>query len=460
MSPTRAIVIACCTAACAAAAPAEGTALFTTGDQLPGTLAAINGATGSFESSTLAAPATIHLAQLLELRSEAVTREVKADHEAVVTLTNGNVIHGQVAALSDQAVVLDTWFAGQLELRRSMVESLRVVDRARSIYSGPQGAEGWLFSGDSGQPAWHFSGGTMTSDRPGSAARDLKLPDRVAVSFDLAWKNALRFRLILFSDDLDNAAPPNAYVLDFNRRYTSFTKHWSAGNAMQRSTIGNAGIRQLGENEKVRVELFADRADGNFVLHIDGEDAATWRDPEANAGTMGGGIHLVAEDTTPLRVSRLTIEAWDGRVEESGTGKDAKDEEAIPSGNQRMLLRNGDVITGRVLGVEDGRLVIETKHAKIHLPVGRMSSAVLHRDEDRKDPELYQRPKLMNGDVRAWFPEGGCVVFRLDGIEGEHFVGFNQAFGTARFRREAFGRVEFNIYKDELEPLRSASGGW
>jgi hypothetical protein len=85
-----------------------------------------------------------------------------------------------------------------------------------------------------------------------------------------------------------------------------------------------------------------------------------------------------------------------------------------------------------------------------------MSQVVLHR-EDEKNTESCHPPKIMNGDVKAWFPEGGNVVFRLDGIEGDHFIGYSQVFGTARFRRDAFSRVEFNIYADELEPLRPRS---
>jgi len=443
----------------AAAAAAETTAFFANGDRLPATLAALDGPAARFESSALSSPATINLSQLLELRGEPATPEIKADHEAVVTLTNGNVLRGQLGALTDASVVLDTWFAGRVTLRRTMVDSLRVIDCARSLYSGPQGPEGWIQSNKE-SPAWQIDGGVMTASRPGSAARDLDLPDRISVAFDLAWRGNLRMRLVVFSDDPAIDAPPNAYILDLNRRYVSLIKHWGAGN--HRSTIGNAGATQLGENEKVHVEFLADRAEGTFLLRIDGEQIndAPWRDPDVDGSITGGGIHFVAEDLTPLRISRIHVEAWDGRIDGAGAAGESDPQEEIPADSQRIRLRNGDVVIGRVLGVEDGRLTIESKHAKIHLPVGRMNSVDLYREADKKNTQIYQRPKRMNGDVRAWFPAGGCLVFRLDGIDGDHFIGFNQAFGTARIRRDAFNRIEFNIYLDELEPLRPSAGGW
>ena len=85
---------------------------------------------------------------------------------------------------------------------------------------------------------------------------------------------------------------------------------------------------------------------------------------------------------------------------------------------------------------------------------------MLHRDEDKKNPEFYQKPKLMKGDVRAWFADGGSVIFRLDGVEDGHFLGYSQTFGEGRFRRDAFRRVEFNIHKPELEPLRPSASAW
>ena len=89
-----------------------------------------------FKSPVLAGPALVDLDMLLEVRGDPVSEEVDADHEAIVTLTNGNVLRGQVGALDDESIVLDTWYAGSLKLRRVMVDSLRVIDRALAIYSG------------------------------------------------------------------------------------------------------------------------------------------------------------------------------------------------------------------------------------------------------------------------------------------------------------------------------------
>lgn len=448
--------------ACTLAAAPERVAFFSTGDRIPGTLDAREESEIVLSSPALAGPARIDLGKLLEVRSEVETPETQGDHEAIATLTNGNVLRGRLGDLTDEAIVLDTWYAGPLELRRAMVDSLQIIDRGDTIYGGPNGPDGWVFAqGRKNDPPWRFTAGTMVSQAPGSIARDLDLPKQVSVSFDLAWRGALDLRLILFSDDVKSENPSNAYALSFVRMQATLTKQFTDGNATHRSTIKRGSVPAIGSKEKVHVEFFADRSSGKFLLKIDGKQIdEIWEDPNPDGAKLGGGMHFVAENDTQTRISRLRVHEWDGRFGLQASEEDQGDEPEAAEGYQRIRLRNGDILTGRVLGVEEERLKIETTHGEVLLPVARMTSAMLHREEDKKDPILYQKPKLMKGDVRAWFADGGYVVFRLDEVNDEDFLGYSQTFGDANFRRNAFRRVEFNIHKPELEPLRPSSSSW
>jgi len=446
--------LGCCVALGSAAAEnRKPVAFFTTGDCLPGSISSVEGNTAiRFTSPVLADPATIDLSKLLELRRPAMIPEMESDHLAIVKLTNGCVLRGQLGALDDNTVALDTWYAGRIVLQRWGVESLKVIDRTRSLYSGPRGAKGWTFTGDDDSAPWRFEGGSMISESRGGAARKLELPERVVVSFDIAWRSSLRFHLVIFSDDIKDDYPNNCYSLGFNQHYVQLTRYTNSNP----QSIGNAGVTKFRELEKLHIDFYADRKDNVFVLEINGERVATWRDPNPAKTKMGDGVHFVSESTNEIRLSQIDIRAWDGHMENEdenapGAGPDSK----LPPDMQRIRLRNGDTVVGKVLGVKKERLAIKTPHGTIHLPVGRVSRIVLHNEKELKNEcEACHKPKLMKGDVKAWFPEGGNIVFRLDGIEGDHYVGFSQIFGTARFRRDAFNRVEFNIHKPELEPLR------
>jgi hypothetical protein len=65
-----------------------------------------------------------------------------------------------------------------------------------------------------------------------------------------------------------------------------------------------------------------------------------------------------------------------------------------------------------------------------------------------------EEAKLENGDVRATLADGSRLVFRLDGVDENAIIGFSQNFGTARFRKDAFKRIEFNLYPKNGEVIR------
>ncbi len=60
----------------------------------------------------------------------------------------------------------------------------------------------------------------------------------------------------------------------------------------------------------------------------------------------------------------------------------------------------------------------------------------------------------MKGDVRAWWHDGGHVTFQLKAIDGNSVTGYSQSFGEQKFDLNAFSRIEFNIYNEELNQMR------
>jgi hypothetical protein len=344
-----------------------------------------------------------------------------------------------------------------------MVDSLVVNDQPRTLFHGPASIDDWKIAG--GEDCWRFENGAFVSRAPGSIARDVGLPEKFALSFDLAWRSALRFRLSVCSDDPSSDNPSNAYSLVCQRRYVYLNKRWSDAGENGSTFLGNtANVTEFNAKERVRIDLRIDRKNGLFVLVIDDRRVASWNDADPQAGKMGGAVHFVAEDTSPLQVSRIRVYPWDGKdeevAEEDAAGKKKEgDDEKPEDGTQRIALRNGDYVTGTVTGIEDGHIRIHSTHGDIRLPVARMRSVVLHTAADRKDLDRYEKPKLMSGDIRGWFPEGGHVVFRLDSIENGQLKGYSQTFGEATFRVDAFHRIEFNIHDWDLEPLRP-KGAW
>jgi hypothetical protein len=428
---------------------------FANNDALIGTAESITPGALVWNSPLLEKPASFHLDKVLELTLPASEPEQQApDHEATITLTNGDTLRGQLASVTDEIVALDTWFAGRLEFRRVMVSGVKIEERAGFLYRGPTGIDGWIQAEES--PPWSYSRSAFRSSATGGIARADLLTDECSISFDAAWKgDSIRMRVILFSDDASTDNPSSGYELSFQRGSIHLR------NCKTQSFLGSTQSQALMENDKVRVEIRASMKNNRIALFINDRITEVWNDPDGQKNGKGSALHFISGSQLPLRISNIRIAPWDGAIERMpepqfgmrAFGMQGVRERATPApapedkGGERMELANGDSMTGEVLSIQDGVIAIKSPLGEIDLPVSRLRTLALK-------PVEAERSIRRNGDVRAWFPDGSSIVFRLDDCGDGTLVGSSQNFGTATFQIAAFNRIEFNIYSSEHQALR------
>lgn len=439
------------------------------GSRIKGSLLAIGSDRVEFTSPNLFKPAPLRLDQIVEIHLPGKHEDPEGDHIASVTLSNGDVLKGSLSRVDDEFIGLRTWYAGDLLFRRSMVDSLDIQDRPQRIYAGPTGLEGWRTDT---KESWTFESGAFRSRSSGEISREFDLPQKSRFAFDVAWRSNPRFRVVFYSDDISANVPNNCYALVCQNRYVYLRKYWRKGPGDGSNIIGNAAnVPELLNKEKARFEVQIDRQSGAIRFIVNGRVAADWSDPEPAVGELGGGVHFVAEDTSPLRVSRIEITSWDGLMEpvapmDEGDPMEADDETSPVQQDEvasttRIRLRNNDYVAGIVRGIDDGFVNLETSFGEVRIPVSRLRTFSLHTKEEREDYKLgrYEIPRLYRGDVRAWFADGGIVTFRLENSADGRLEGYSQTFGNARFDASAFNRIEFNIYEEDFQVYRS-QGRW
>jgi len=431
---------------------------FSNQDQLGGSLESLGKDRLVWSSPIQSQPAAFWLKEVLDLSLPAETPVIKATHEATLTLARGDSVRGQIASVTDEAIEIDTWFAGRMKFPRLMVREVRITDRPELLFRGPSSLEGWTQT----EPApWKYQASSFRSVSAGSIGRDVELPSEFRLAFDAAWRDVFNLSVVLYSDDVSNENPENGYEVTFNRRSVRLQR---CGN---HSFIGSTqGARELQEDEKARVELRASSRTKTICFYVNGRLIEVWNDPTMDRESLGTGIQFVTQDNSRIKISGIEISSWDGVLDETPRGnafanrlremdfrgveeKKEQDEE-VPEG--RMLLRNGDSIKGEVLAIADGTIILKTSFDEVKLPVSRFRSIAL------KAANL-EEPKRENGDVRAWFMDGTSLVFRLESFDQGRISGYSQNFGTVSFDAKAFSRLEFNIYNPKLDPMRE-QGGW
>lgn len=437
-------------------------------DQLSGTLEGLSADRIVWNSPILEKPAPFWLKNILEVSLPATPPEFNATHEATLTLMNGDCVRGQVAAVTDDTITLDTWYAGRLAFRRVMVKEVAIDARPSLVFSGPTGLDGWSQSAKTAP--WTYEYGVLrTSANQGvGIGREVGLPDECSIGFDVAWRGPLMFNFNFFTDDPAAESPTSGYQISCQGSYASIRRQ-NAG--MQGSDVSN--IPEFKENEKVRLEVRASRLTGNVCLYVNGRFAALWKDPGVAKAKLGKCIQFVPQGNETLRVSAIKVASWDGILEEfsdenaamlgmgmgfrrfqMGNGKQQPtlpEPKPKPAADGRMKLRNGDSIGGEVTSIVDGVISIKTPFAEVKLPVARVRNIILK-------PAPLEEPIRRNGDVRAWFGDGSSIVFCFDAMSRDVITGHSQTFGSASFKLAAFNRIEFNIYDPQIADLRAKQG--
>lgn len=448
----------------AATFAADSSIRFSNTDQMSGAVESLTTEQLVWKSPILAQPAPFLLKNVVDLTLTPKPQEAFGSHEAAITLTNGDLVRGQLASVTDDVVELETWFAGRMKFNRLMIQDIRIFEHPDFIYRGPTSLDGWTQSAD--KPAWTYQTSSFRSSLPGSIARDVDLPDECSIAFDAAWRGPFSLKLVFFSNDLTNDQPASGHELIFRSR--SVILRSGKTNKNLGSTTNAASLQ---ENEKARIEVRASLKSGKICLFVDGEIIDVWTDPDAARNEIGQGIHFITQNDSPVQISRIEVGIWDGEVDQlpepllfgglrhfgnQGIQEMEDESEPVhPKGKKpdagRMELRNGDTIAGKVLSIADDIITIQTPFREVKLPVSVLRTIALK-------PADLERSKRENGDIRAWLPDGSSLVFRLEAVEGDRLTGFSQNFGTSTFQIGAFNRIEFNIYDPVLKDLRAANG--
>lgn len=466
--PSSVALLALAAAGLSTAQDATASVRFSNDDRLTGSMDSLTADLLVWKSPLLDKPAPFFVKQVMEVNLPGSLPEIVADHEALATLTNGDVLRGQLSSVTDEMVALDTPYAGRMNLNRLNVKSLKIQSRSAALYRGPSGMEGWKTTGS--KPAWTYGGAAFRSDAQGGIGKEDLLPEECSISFDTAWKgDSFGFKVVIFSKDVtrDASRTESASGYEFSFQRGGFFVR----NGKTSGFLGNGQAQEFLENEKVRLEIRASQKTGRLCLVINDRIAEVWTDPDFKKGVFGGGLQFISLGNMPIRISGIVVSAWDGVVDQMpdpqagvgmpgfrgmrfGVGGMPVPGNKPPAKEKNkaghMELANGDSIEGEPTSIKDGFVQIKSPLGEIKLPVARLRDINLKKDA----LETCIRRK---GDVRAWFPDGTSLVFRLDSVGDGILTGSSQNFGTAKFNINAINRIEFNIYDPALEDKRGSN---
>jgi hypothetical protein len=395
-------------------------------DQLHGLLLGIDQSSGlRWQSPEARDPIVFKTGQLSEVKLDSHKASSLGRSAQLIDLTNGDQFPGNIVSLDDKILALDTWYAGRLTFPRAMIRRITpLADNGAAIYEGPDGLDGWSLGRMAGGRSWEFRDGAFIGSSYGTIGRDVGLPDMSKVEFDLVLRGN-QFAVGIYSDRADNFG--NCYMLQLSPGYTELQRYSRSNGS---NDLGSVQLQNAIRGDSSHIELRSDRTRKSIWLLIDGKIIKQWTDP-ADFNGLGGNILFSCQQGTFVKISNIKISKWDGKFEDMDDSADKSDNDAIQ-------LANDDKVSGHLDSIHDGNAKLSSSYAELNIPldrVGQIDFAGAHSSQAGETPS----------DVRAYFPDGGCVTMQLLQWDDKGCAGSSPNFGKAIFSPDAFARIVFNL---------------
>jgi len=426
--------------------PLQAKILLSNGDRLSGSPKFINAQQLALDSAYLNEPATFDIPQILSIQMDQGAITPTPEIFTRIQLqnrnqeTNGDTLIGQLKELNEDNIKLDTQYSETLTLKRSMVQSLNIVSKRQGHYRGPNSLHEWQTSTKplpEANESWRLKNHRLEFKGASaeSIGKDLGLRKKSQISFDVAWETHMNFQLQLYSSDVKSPKPSSCYQFNFD----SYAVVMITRTKGKESDPSRQRFAERPSKKEAHFDVCINRETGIATIYINGKQACIMQSPIAEPDDLGTGLTFVSHRLRPISISNIHVSPWNG-IPLGKLARNQADDDLPAEAKQPhdIILMNGDSVPCTVGVIQDGRMIVNTKHTPIRIPIERIKS--INWKDKREEPKKYK------GDVRAWFHHGGFITLKLTSITEDKLSGYSQALGDVSIDLAAFSKIDFNIY--------------
>lgn len=401
---------------------------FRNGDVLSATFVGMN-ADGAlqFEHADAPEPFAVDPSRVHTLLPVRPPRPPAAERRHVVELVNGDRLAGDVEALNDSVLRLDTEYSGSLELKRAMVR--RITSQTAfddAVYSGPSGMLGWCLIPPGDLNRWQYRDGAFHATRPnsGSLSRFVPLPPVASIEFDLAWQETPQLFMGLYLNSIDgNQMGGGGYTLTMNGAQWQLKSRVPGS---QSPTGGDGDASRFLNRKQAHVAIMANLPGKQMAVCMDGEVVKQWTLPgdvtSHGAGLLfNSGLVAGSNGADRIAIGNILIRRWNGKL-----------------GNEdSVILANGDQINGVLKRMTGTGAIVASGASETNIPADRIMEVVLARTQAATPPPL-------GNEIFVKFRRGGGLTLALQKADGRALSGISAACGPVTVPLDALSLVQFH----------------
>ena len=262
----------------------------------------------------------------------------KPTGEYCLELAAGDVLFGELLALTDDAAEVEVARLGRLHVKRDQIRRLyRWSSGADLIYLGPSGLTEWKET--SANKLWREEGGQPVTDQEGANIRgDFGIPAQAIIEFEIAWKNKPDFVFALgVSDSDDESVFKRAFRFEIwdNELVVRCELGREADVDSVQETPSGAG--------RAHFLAYLDQEKGRLLVYSPsgvprGQINVTPRKPQVHSGLR------LTNKRGDVRLERLRISRWNGVPPRE-----------VQADKSRLHRTDGSIVYGQLAGFDAGK---------------------------------------------------------------------------------------------------------
>jgi hypothetical protein len=376
--------------------------------------------------------------------------EGHSNETCLVQLSNEDELQGRLVSLDTNAITLETWYAGTLTIPRAMARSLNPGKApSTAIYEGPTSLDGWTVKSSGGfqrgagpgsAAGWKYRNGAFYGAGNCSAGKDMNLPPRSNIEFDLSWRGYLQMAVSFYADKLERYGG-DCYMLQLNTGSIYLQRMSKDGNS---SNFGHSEASALAQKSKVHISVRSNKEQKTISLLIDGAMVKQWN--ERGDFSTGSGLVFFQQGAGVVKISSLRISEWDGKFDDQAADAGKLTADLVKLGNK-------DKISGTLKSIRNGKLSFGTEFATLEIPIERVAEIELANPDPKK-------PEHKADEIRAVFADRGSVTFQIEQWDDQQVNATSPNFGQVKFLPSAFSRIDFNLdkHRSDEDPFDFGEG--
>lgn len=350
-----------------------------------------------------------------------------------------DVVRGNISAIDDKHILINTNFGGDIKLNKAFVKKLNILNFKSTIFDGTESLSHWE------QPKG-IRESIIEKDDSIYFERDQKLrlltkkttfPKKFEVEFSIGTKSHnTSYNIYLCADENGTTTvSKNAITVKVQAASLRVDRIVKRG----RQQICYVGFNR-DHNQPIATNhfrLFIDLEADKLSIFVNGKAEKLNQDMGIeDKSNFGSNLSFyIRGGVSELSIKKLLLKKWNGRLP-----NDPEQDKRPPLTNQtgkKIDLQNGDSLYGTIESIQDGIAKIKTKYGIFKLRLENISTLDIGKS-------TQNGIRMEENDALIYFTDGSRFILKLHDFSDGKVVGSGQAFeGNIEFPIEKIKKIEF-----------------